>query len=163
MRTRKGFTLIEIVIYTAIASMMLISMVLITQSLYQTRARVRSAIILEENMRHAMARIIISIRESEGVAVPGIHSTGTYLSLAMPNPTIDPTQFDLVDGTIVQTSGVGSGIPITSPQVEITDLEFTRSSTTIPLVFVEMSGQLRNVVGAYQSELTLSNSATIRR
>ncbi len=162
MRTKRGFTLIEIIIYTLIVSSILVSMVYITRTMYETRARVRASIILQENLRFALARITDKIREADGVVTPESGS-GSVLSLAMNDPADDPTTVTLADGIILMSEGGGANNALTSSEVEVVGLTFTRSSGETPIVRIEMSGQLRNVLGPYQTSLTFTNSAAIRR
>jgi type II secretory pathway component PulJ len=159
---RKGFTLIEIIIYTMIISSILVSMVFITRAMYESRARVRASIILEENLRFAFTRIMTTIREADDVTAPA-GGSGTALTLVMNDPLDDPTTVTETDGVILLSEGGGPNIALTSSEVEVTELTFWRSTTTPPIVRVELTGQLRDVSGAYQTELSFTNSAAIRR
>jgi Tfp pilus assembly protein PilW len=161
MRNQRGFALIEIVIYAGIVGAIMISMVLITKVMYETRARVRTTVLLQENLRFAMARITASLRRASAVTEPA--GSGPTLSLTMEEATDDPTVVTLTDGVIFMSEGASSSVALTSSQVEITDFMFTRSTSTIPIVRVDITGRIRGADGPYQSEQSISNSATIRR
>lgn len=162
MHAKKGLTLIEILIYSVIVSSILLSMVYITRAMYDTRARVHASIILEENLRFALARITTKIREADAVVIPESGS-GSVLSLTMSDPADDPATIILSDGIILMSEGGGANNALTSSEVEVTDLAFTRSSGETPIVRIDLSGQLRNVLGPYQTSLSFTNSAAIRR
>lgn len=162
MHTSRGFTLIEIIIYTVIVSSILASMILITRAMYETHARVRSSIILEENLRFALARVTIAIREADAVTTPA-SGTGTTLGLTMSDPADDPTTITETNGILLMQEGSGANNALTSSELEVTDLTFTRSSGTTPIIRIELTGQLRDAMGPYQTSLTFTNSAVIRR
>jgi prepilin-type N-terminal cleavage/methylation domain-containing protein len=162
MRPKRGFTLIEILIYTAIMGSIFVSSVFITRAMYDTRARIRSSVILEENMRFALARIMSEVREADGVSEP-VSSTGTTLTLIMNDPAHDPTVISLADGVITMSKGGNPAAALTSSEAEITSLVFTRSEGDFPLIRAELGGRMRNAAGPYQATLTLWNSAAIRR
>ncbi len=158
----RGFTLIEIIIYAGIVGAILVSMVLITKAMYETRARVRSSIILEENLRFALSRVTSAIRHASAVTQPDVGS-GSTLNLAMAEPGDDPTVVSETNGIVLMSEGSGGSMSLTSSEVEVTNLTFTRSTGSAPIIRVEMTGRLRNAEGPYQTEQTLSNSAVIRR
>jgi type II secretory pathway pseudopilin PulG len=162
MRPKSGFTLIEILIYTAIMGSILVSTVFITRAMYDTRARIRSSVILEENMRFALARIMTEVREADGVTEPA-SSTGTALTITRDDPAHDPTVITSAGGVITMSKGGSPAAALTSSEVEITSLVFTRSQGDFPLIRAELEGQMRNASGPYRASLTLSNSAAIRR
>jgi Tfp pilus assembly protein PilW len=162
MKICRGFTLIEVIIYAGIIGAILVSMVLITKAMYETRARVRSSIILEENLRFALSRVTSAIRQASAVIQPDV-GTGSTLSLTMSDPGDDPTVVTETNGIVFLSEGTGASMALTSTEVEVTGLSFTRSTGTSPIIRTTITGRLRNATGPYQTEQTLTNSAVIRR
>lgn len=162
MRHRSGFTIIEIMIYTAIVGMIMASMIYIIRSMYETRARIRAAILLEDNLRYALFRATSAVRLADGVTSPSSGSSDT-LQLDMDDASIDPTIITISNGIILMSQGAGGPMALTSSEVEVTNLTFTVTGSVAPSVEVVLSGELRDAVGPYQTSTTLSNTAVIRR
>jgi type II secretory pathway pseudopilin PulG len=160
---KRGFTLIELVIYTGISAMILASLVFVLNVMYDARARVRTSAIVHEHVQFAVERVTASIREASVVTIPPLGSSSTTLQLTMPDSSINPSKFYVTSGQIYLQMGSASSLPITSTEIRITSATFTASNTSPPSVRVEISANKANAMGVYSAPFTLSGSATVRR
>jgi type II secretory pathway pseudopilin PulG len=160
---RRGFTLIELVIYTGITAMILASLIFITNVMYDARARVRTSAIVHEHVQFAVDRVTASVREASGVSAPALGSTSTTLQLVMADASINPTKFSVTSGQMFLQMGASTSLPITSTEIRITSATFTAANTSPPTVRIEISANKTNASGPYDAPFTLSGTATIRR
>lgn len=159
---RKGFTLIEILIYTALLGMIMGAAILITKSSLEARAKNRSALILNENMHFAITRLEARVHAAIDITAPASGSANS-LTLSMTDSSKNPTVFNLSGGVLKITESSGNATALTSDEIEITNLTFTRLTGTPTAVRIQLDGRLRNAVGVYQSTLSLTDTAVIRR
>ena len=160
---RKGFTLIEVLIYIALLAVMLLGMVQLTASVLDLRGRVQNAKVLEENLRHALTRITAQVRHADDITLPLAGAADT-LALTMLDPALDPTTFTVDGGAItIRQGATAPAIPLTSSEIEVTSLTFSRIAATPPAVRIDIAGQLRSAAGPYQSRLSVGTTAVIRR
>lgn len=164
MLVKRGATLIELIIYTAIFSTMIASIVLLTRTVNETRARVRTSIILESDLRFVLSRISSYVRAADGITLPAT-STGTVLvcSFASSTPAYDPTRIERTNGIVTVQRGSGQALALTSSAVEITALMFTRSTSTPPSVRFSLTGKLRNGSGPTGMLQSVTGTAVLRR
>ncbi len=158
----KGFTLIEVLIYMALMAVMLLGMVQLTTSIFDLRARTRSGIVLEENLRFALVSVAERVKAAADITSPGAGSSDS-LTLDMVDATLDPTTFSLANGILMITEGASGAGRLTSSEVEVTTFTVTRLAGTPPSVRLLITGQLRNATGPYQSVLSISTTAVVRR
>jgi prepilin-type N-terminal cleavage/methylation domain-containing protein len=126
---KKGFTLIEIMVYVAIIGLVVITFVNFSLSV----ADAGSKAYVEQEVQ-ANARLALDIFRQRVMAANGINigtsifgSDPGTLSLSMANGTINPTIFSLSsdNGSLQIAEGVGSPIALTSNRVKVTNLVFT--------------------------------------
>ena len=127
---KKAFTLIEILIYTTIVAIFLVTAINFSLDIIEGKTKARSMREVQQNTRFAIERMTQEIRRAEGInlaesvfdAHPGI------LSLAMPEADKNPTIFDLSFGALRMTQGSSTPEILFSNQVEATNLIFTNLS-----------------------------------
>ena len=164
MRSRKGFTLIELVIYTGIFSMLIAAMVFLMRTASDSHARVRTALVLQADLRFALSRMSSYVRAGDWVSLPSTTSGTTLeISFASSSPAFDPTRVMTTDGVVTVTRGGGSALAITNSAIDITSLTFHRTTTTPTAVRMTITGKMRNGVGPSGGYLTLTGAAAIRR
>ncbi|MBI4133382.1 prepilin-type N-terminal cleavage/methylation domain-containing protein [Candidatus Uhrbacteria bacterium] len=159
---RRGFTLIEVLIYMAILGVMLLNIVELTSGTFDLRGRARASLTIEENLRFVLSRVVARIYDADGITAPATGTTST-LTLDMLDATENPTTITLSNGAVLLTEGTNAAIPLTSDEVTVTTLSFTRLSGTPPGVRIDITGELAAAAGVYQSVLSLSTTAVIRR
>lgn len=158
---RQGFTLIEIVIYTALVAMVLGTAVLATNAALQIRTQTRNALILEESLRFAMHDITETIRRADSVTIPAsVGASGNTLTLDMSDAIENPTTFTLTSGAISRARAGNPTVAITPAAIEITALTFTRLSGTPAPITISL--QARTAGGGstrFTDSITLSATA----
>ena len=164
MHRRNGFTLIELLIYTVIFSGMIGAVVFLTRTVQETRTRVRTSVILGNDLRFALNRITSYVRSADNINLPST-STGVTLECgyASSSPGYNPTDVVLTNGIIQVTRGSSSTLAITSSAVKITSLLFDRTTSTPTAIRITMTGMLRNGFGASGVPQTLTGAAVMRR
>ncbi len=162
MRPAPGFTLIEILIYTAAVAVVMVGVTLLATAALSVRSQVRASIILEENYRFATNRMVSLINGAVGITEPLTGFTGQEIILIMREPAVNPTVINTQDGVVFVRQGAGQPVALTSEEVDIDSLQFIRASSTIPMVRVVMSGALRDAHPSYPS-LTVTTTAVVRQ
>lgn len=161
LKFRPGFTILEMIIYTAIIGMILVTVVYVMNTTYQVRARVGSSSVVHESMDFAKKRIAASLHNASGIIVPA-SGTSSTLRLTMPDVALDPTVYTLSNGQIWIKEGSKENLPLTSSEVTISSLQFMRGTSTPPLIRIVLSGNRKDAQGPYSTPLTLTTSAVIR-
>ena len=121
---RQGFTLVEVLIYIAIIGIVITSFVTFAMSISGSRAKTYVVQEVHANARVALNLISQKIRLADDVFSPIAGNSNSSLELDMPGPDSNLT-FDVASGVLNITEGIGSPIPITSDEVNISSLSFT--------------------------------------
>ncbi|MDO8617687.1 MAG: hypothetical protein Q7N87_02240 [Candidatus Uhrbacteria bacterium] len=161
-RRPSGFTLLETVLYAFLLALFIGNAALLARSLFMTRTKLQSNFILEENMRFAMTRITSRIRAADDIFIPSVATTSSSLVLTMSGAAENPTTITSTSGTITISQGVGAAVSLTSREIQITSLIFTRLTATPPQVRIEAVGRIRQNT-ALQPPLTMTQTITIPR
>ncbi len=159
----KGFTLIETLIYTALVGLILSSVVVTMNTVLQARNKNQASLMLEENMRYALRRIITRTEGANNITIPAAGGSGSTLTLATGSVSTNPTVFGFGAGTLSITEGAGASQSLTGSHIEITAVTFTRLSDTPPAVRIQISGHLRNARASSDATMTLDETVSIRR
>ncbi len=128
LTNKKGFTLIETVIYVAITAGLLVALTSFILTISGSRNKSFSQQEVNANVRLALSIISHKIKSANGInfatSTFGVHPG--VLSLSMASSTLNPTVFSLDgNGRLILTEGVGASKFITSPQIKITNLVFS--------------------------------------
>lgn len=159
---RPGFTLVETLLYTAFVGMIMTSMTLLAYTTFSVRGKLRTALILEQNMRFAVGRVTTLVNEASGITSPTLGATSGTLILATTATSTNPTTITSVGGIIYLTQGAtGTVEALTSNEISISSFSFTRVSSTSPMVRFVLSGGLRNASTSYGA-LTVTTTAAVR-
>ena len=128
MHTKKGTSLIELILYIAIISIFLTGMILFTWDLVYGRVKTNIQQEVTYNISLASKRLQYDIKNADGVN----KTDGSTLSLnyAVSDPWRDPTIFSLENGRIMVQTGSNDPYPLTGNRVVVTDLNFTQHSIT---------------------------------
>lgn len=162
MRTGRGLTLIEVLLYAVLVGMTMTALVLLATTAFKVRSEIRAQIILDDEMRFASGRILSAVHEATGITAPAIGVTSSTLTLSMASSTQDPTTITLSGGIITLAQGTGTAVALTSSELNVSTLSFSRVSSTVAMVRLVMTGALRNATSEYGS-LTVTTTAAVRR
>jgi Tfp pilus assembly protein PilW len=162
-----GFTLIELVIYIAILSLVLVS---ITGFFLNTTAgnmKESSYQEVQQNGRFVMTKITQETKKAIGINSPAAGSSNNSLSLVMSDQNLNPTIFDLSGGKIRITQGSSAPIELTTDQVVVNSLQFTNLSYsgTPGTVRAEINMEYLNPANKieYQASLDLKTTVSLPR
>lgn len=130
--SQRGVTLLELLLYISIFSMVMLATVAFFGTV--TSARVKNQSIAEVNDQGAQAMDLMlqTIRNASSITSPAATASAASLTVVVPTATLSPTIINL-NGTELQVKqGAAAAVPITSSDVQITSITFknlTRSGT----------------------------------
>lgn len=163
---KKGFTLIEFIIYIAISGIFLVTAGALVINIFYGKAKLSAIEEVSQNARMAMEKISERIRNAQSVNNPGQGISDQTLSLEMIDAQINPTVFDFYDGAIRIKEGVSSAVTITSSEVIVTNLQFHNISypATPGTIRVQMTLKFNNPENKqeYNFEKTFFTTANLR-
>ncbi len=164
---QKGFTLVELVLYVSICSILLLT---ISSFLtFLLGARVRSQAITEVNQQgfQIMSLITQTIRNGRSIQVPNMGTSSSTLSITTGNALLNPTIFYLSSTTLQIKEGSKIAVPLTNSRVQISALTFqniSSGSSTEKIIRVSYTIDYINQGGRSEYSFTksFSGSATLR-
>ncbi len=132
--TTQGFSLIELILYVALVSGMVLGFLSLSISVISARNKTYATQEVHANMQFALEVISDRIRSASGVNL----GTSTFttdpgvLSLSMSTPALDPTviRLNTDDGKLQITEGASSTVFLTTDRVKVTNLVFTNLTGT---------------------------------
>ncbi|MEK9173256.1 MAG: hypothetical protein AAB594_01630 [Patescibacteria group bacterium] len=128
IKSGAGFTLVEIILYVSIASVMLTLISIFIAATLESRVKSQTIAEVEQGGAQAIDIITQTIRNSVSINSPTTSTTGGALSLGVIDPLKNPTIFDLNAGSLRITEGAGSPVEITNPKISTTGLTFSNLS-----------------------------------
>lgn len=145
-KNKRGFTLIEMLLYVAIFTIFVGS--LFSFLTMMTSSRLNNQYLLEVNNQGNQAIRVITqtIRNANSINSPGISGSASSLSLETVNSATNPTVFSSSGGVLYITEGSGSPIALTNDKVSISNLLFLNLSKV-------------NTPGSIQVRFTLSTNS----
>jgi len=139
-----GFTLIEIIIYGALVTMIIGALVLTSVNILGARARITAMEEVSHNARFALERIMSEIRGSQAI------ETVSGSQLKITNIDGDPVEFNLTEGVIKMSRGEGATrFSLTGSSVNVSSLQFSDVSyeDTSGAIRIEMTVEFANPLG----------------
>jgi Tfp pilus assembly protein PilW len=168
LRSQKGFTLVEMILYVSVCSILLLT--ISTFLSFLLGARIRSQAITEVNQQgfRAMNLIALTIRNGRSIEEPLIGNSSSRISLTTKDPLLNPTVFDVASGTLRIKEGVGAPIVLTNSHVVVSGLSFQNLSSTSSaerIIRISFIIDNKNISGRdeYSFTKTFTESATMRR
>jgi type II secretory pathway pseudopilin PulG len=167
-KNKKGFTLVEMILYVSVCSILLLT--ISTYLSFLLGARIRSQAITEVNQQgfRAMNLVALTVRNGRSIEVPVVGATTTTLSLTTKDALLNPTVFDVASGTLRIREGAGQPVPLTNSRVVISNLFFQNLSSTSSaerIIRISFTLDYKNLSGKdeYAFTKTFTESATMRR
>jgi len=124
---KKAFTLIELLIATAIFTIVIVSFIGIFVEVVGVQGRQTSAAAVNEESQFLLQKVQYYVELSSAVSTTQDVAT-PVLTLRMPSSSIDPTVISLSGGTVYLQQAGGASQPLTSNKVSVSNLSFTRRS-----------------------------------
>ncbi|MBS3903533.1 MAG: hypothetical protein KGZ30_04150, partial [Anaplasmataceae bacterium] len=139
---RSGFTLMELVLFTALFGIITTSFIAIFVSVTRIQSQQGVTIGVNQESRFLMDTVQRYVRESSLIEIPGTaSSTTSTLKLRMASSSIDPVLIQFVSSTGQVFISIASGTqePLTSNKVKISSLSFVKRSNPNSKDVVEFS------------------------
>jgi len=136
-QNKKGFTLVELLIYLGIVSGLLIVAGAFTWSIIKGSVKTSCLREVQQNGRLAMEVITREIKAASGINSPLAGLSENTLSLVMSDSSLNPTVFELSNDQILLSQGVDGPYALTTDQVLVSTLNFTNLS------YVDTPGTIR--------------------
>jgi Tfp pilus assembly protein PilW len=164
----KGLTLVEMLLYVAISSVILLSLSLFLVFLLGQRVKNQTIADVNQQGLQVMQLITQSIRNARSIDTPAIGSVSDTLSMTMPDGLLSPTVFDISNGTVRIREGAGAIVPLTNSHIVVSGLLFeniSSTSTTERVVRVSFTIDHVNNNGRNENSFSksFSGSATLRQ
>lgn len=166
-QTKKGFTLIELMLYVSLFAVMIFTISAFFSTQLVANTKNQTILEVETQGRISMEYILSAIRNSGDVNSPTLGNTASVLSLNVYDASKDPTVFDVSLGSLRVTEGVNSPISLTNEKVTVSGLNFYNLSkaSTPGALQVEFTISYINTSGRneYEFEKTFIGGATLRQ
>lgn len=122
--SQRGFTLVELLLYLAVASLVVSSTIFMLLTFLESRVKQKTIAEVEGQGALVIDQISQVIRNAESITTPSANATGSSATLDVVTGAADPTTFDLSDGIIRIKEGAGSEVALTASPVTASDLTF---------------------------------------
>ena len=123
-----GYTLLELLLYISLYSIIMMSIMGLLLTLLQVRIKSRTVAEVDQQGIQIMQSITQAIRNSDNINSPLVGASADALSLDMPEATLDPTVFDLSNGTARITEAANAPVVLSNSLVTVSDVTFTNLS-----------------------------------
>jgi len=154
----QAFTLIEIIIYTALASVLVVSVVIFAMNIIYGQNKVIAGQEVQENLRFASSKLRYSIKSAE--AINSISSSTLVLDNgADPDVTFN---FDDINKKLTKQVGSGPIVDLTSDELDVTGNFSSRSfGNHAKNVKIDMTASYKNPENVEEYNASQSVSFTV--
>jgi type II secretory pathway pseudopilin PulG len=128
-RRRPATTLMELLLFLAILSLVIGMILPILFSSTENRLLQQTISTVEQNGAQMMQNMGLRVRQAERILSPALGQTGSVLALQMGSGSVSPTIIGVSSGSLVIVQRATRQI-ISSSQVAITDFEVRNTSTS---------------------------------
>lgn len=125
---RPGFTLVELLIYVAVFSVLVGGLATFVTSMQAARLRSQTVFEVQDQGENALRMMTQAVRNGTAITTPAVGANGATLSLTTPDGATSPTTFSLSNGVLQISEGAGGPIALTNNQVTISQLIVTNVS-----------------------------------
>ncbi len=151
--TRKGFTLIETLIYTMIVSMIIGSFLLILYNLAGSVDRTLRNVDLSDQKQFIIQKADWALQSVSVVNSPSAGFSGTSISINKVGYGSNPVVVDLVGGVLRMSEGGGVAVPLTPVGITVSNLSFTHT-VTVNETRIRMTATIANVATSTAIDFT---------
>jgi type II secretory pathway pseudopilin PulG len=163
-----GFTLIELLVYVALFCLLITAVISFVY--LDMKSDVKAKVMREtlNNASRAMEIMVYETKEAKSIYTPTTANSQLSLETVKHLPDGEETSFVdfyISNARLYFKRESGDPVAITSDNVEISSLTFTRIvSGTIPSVRIDLTVSYKNPTGRseYQSQVSLSSAASLR-
>jgi len=158
LQTNRGFTLVELLLYLAIASIMLFTTTLFLQTLLESRVKNQTITEVQAQGLQVMQIMTQTIRNAEAITSPVAGASALSLTLDVVQAGDDPTVFDLSSGTVQIKEGAAAVVPLTNSRVTVSDLNFQNLSRSGTPGTIRISFTLTHINPSGRNEYNFSKT-----
>ncbi|HLD30985.1 MAG TPA: prepilin-type N-terminal cleavage/methylation domain-containing protein [Patescibacteria group bacterium] len=162
-----GFTIVELLLYVAISSVMLLTISLFLQTLLESKIKNQTVAEVEQQGLQAMQMITQTARNADAINSPARGASASLLSINTYIINNNPTIFDLFGGAIRVKEGVVAAVPLTNSRVIASALDFqnlsradTPGTIRIQFTLTHINPENKN---EYDFSKTFIGSASLRQ
>jgi Tfp pilus assembly protein PilW len=163
---RKGFTLIEFLLYISITSVILTSLSVFLAMTLQSRTKNQTIAEVEQSGAQILSLITQTVRNSQGINSPVAGANSTSLSLDVIDVNQNPTVFSL-SGSSFQVVENATVTPLSYSRVVVSNLNFSNFSrgNTPGTIQIEFTLTRENPSGRneFDYQKTFIGSAGLRK
>jgi hypothetical protein len=157
----KGFTLIEFLLYIGIFIIIFVFIIgffwnIIFGSIKETNYQE-----VQQNGRFVLSKITQEIKKATAINNPAFGISSSTLSLAMKNPSLNPTIIDLSGGKIRIKRGASVPYDLNSIQVKIVGLKFTNISYPLTPGTLKVELVIESINPKYKNSMTLESTISL--
>lgn len=156
----RGFTLVELLLYVAIVSVLILSTSAVYIVLLQSRVKNQVIAEVEQQGQMVMSTMLQAIRNGDLIATPPISTSNTSLTFTSLDVAKNPTVFDLSAGAIRINEASTSAIALTSTKVTASALTFQNISYSGTPGTVKIQFTLTSVNNSGRNEYDYSKTFT---
>lgn len=163
MTLRKGFTLVEYILYIGISAVLLVALLQGTLLIFETRETLAQPHPVQEELRFATRRLTLAIRAAISIDTVAsvFQSDDGVLSLTMSGSAVTPTMFSLSGSAIMMNEGISPAIALTSSRIVVETLRFENLSAPNTAGTVKIRIDARPT--STGQTLSLETSVSLRR
>ncbi len=140
LQKRAGFTLIEYLMYIAIAAVLILVATNVLFTVLQGKGKLQTIEDVGQNGRYALDVMTQAISNAQSVTIPAYGTSSTTLTIQTSSPTTSPTSFFIANGIVSIKEGSSPTTSLMADEVTVHTLRFTNVSgtTTSTAVRIEM-------------------------
>lgn len=166
MENKKGFTLIELILYIAIMGLTITSIFYFLSMVLNAKVKNQTVIEVEQQGESVILEMAQAIRNATSINYPTFGTSSSTISLVMASSTKNPTIFKLSSSTLQIIEGTSSAINLTNNLVAVTGLTFKNLGTSSGTDSIQMKLNINyiNLRGTndYQYSQNFTGSASKR-
>jgi Tfp pilus assembly protein PilW len=164
---KSGFTIIELLLYVAISSIILLVSSLFFLTLLEARTKNQVIAEVEQQGIQIMQIITQTIRNADTINSPTIGTSGASLSVNTTISSTTPSVFDLSSGVIRIKEGTNAVINLSNSKVVVSNLSFSNLSRASTPGVIKISFTISAVNNSNRNEYSFSSpfvaSASLRQ
>ncbi|MBN1331420.1 hypothetical protein JW978_00875 [Candidatus Dojkabacteria bacterium] len=158
---KNGMTLLEILLYLSLASVVLLSVSVFITSIFRARIKNEAVVLVNEEAAQIISQLQIEISEADTINQPAEGAAAASIEFQV---TGDPVEtIDLQSQQIIYTLTGNLGIALNSTKTNVTNINFTRMNTVSDneSIKVEFSIERDNSSGLQEYEFSKTFYTTI--
>ncbi|MBP6908335.1 MAG: prepilin-type N-terminal cleavage/methylation domain-containing protein [Candidatus Pacebacteria bacterium] len=163
----RGFTLVELLLYVGISSVILLVISLFIGMLLQSRIKNNVIAEVEQQGTQALSTILRIIRNADSITNPTPSTTANSLTVSVSSPALSPSVISLTNGELFITEGLNQSEFLINDSVTVSNLLFENMSRpgTSGTIRVSFVVTYKNPSGRneYSFEKTFYGSATLNK